>query len=235
MELVWIPAFGTPAARMAATIAPTRRFAADSATADLAADRATDTDNDATSGVTITDPGPSTLSVDGEVASAAAADAKISDKTATTATTATIRTGIKWLSCSFGGDSGTQRPQIPCYPVGSQAPRPTSKLRASARPRPRLLRPSHPSPAGDHLSHQPRFARSTGSRTRPGHRRHLLAALLNWAPTGNDSIEGRIHGGPDSARPQRVNAWSLGERLRRPTGRVPRIDHPDSRARHPCR
>src|SRR5450755_3851677 len=92
MEFVWIPAFGTPAARMAATIAPTLRFAADSATADLAADRATDTDNDATSGVTITDPDPSTLSVDGEVASAAAADAQISDKTATTTA---IRTGIE--------------------------------------------------------------------------------------------------------------------------------------------
>jgi hypothetical protein len=91
MEFVWIPAFGTPSARMAATIAPTVRFAADSATADVAADRATDTDNDATSGVTITDPDPSTVSVDGEVASAPAADAKISDKTATRAG---IRTGI---------------------------------------------------------------------------------------------------------------------------------------------
>src|SRR5450432_602182 len=92
MEFVWIPAFGTPAARMAATIAPTLRLAADSATADLVADRATETDNDATSGVTITDPDPSTLSVNGEVGSGTAADAKISDKPAATAE---IRIGIE--------------------------------------------------------------------------------------------------------------------------------------------
>jgi len=41
----------------------------------------------------------------------------------------------------------------------------------------------------------------------------------------------------DPAMPRRVNAWSwsLGERLTAPYGPSPRIDHPDSRARHPCR
>jgi len=91
MESVWIPTAGTPAARTAETIAATLRFAADSAAEDLAADRATDNDNDATFGVTITDPDPSTLRVDGVLASAAAADGTISDRAATAAA---IRTGI---------------------------------------------------------------------------------------------------------------------------------------------
>jgi hypothetical protein len=131
MEFVWIPAFGTPAARMAVTIAPTLVFAADSATADLAADRDTDTDNDATSGVTITDPDPSTLSDDGEAVSATAADAKISDKTATTAT---IRTGI-------------ETPSIDLQSTASYTP--SDRFHHTARnetrpPRPRLIqRPSH--------------------------------------------------------------------------------------------
>jgi hypothetical protein len=110
----------------------------------------------------------------------------------------------------LGVTRGTLLPQIPCYPLGSQAPRPTSKLRTAARPRLHPLRPSHPSPAGDHLS----LAATSVRQKQPGaaldgrHRRHLAhrAARLGAPPT--TAPKGRSHGGPDSARPQRVNAWS---------------------------
>src|ERR1700748_791320 len=56
IDSVWIPDAGTPKPRTAWTIALTRRLAADNAGADVAAKRVTDSDSDATSGVTITDP-----------------------------------------------------------------------------------------------------------------------------------------------------------------------------------
>ena len=70
IDSVWIPDAGTPTPRTAWTIAPTRRFAADSAGADVAAKRVTDSESDATFGVSITDPWPATVSVAGVEVSA---------------------------------------------------------------------------------------------------------------------------------------------------------------------
>jgi hypothetical protein len=56
MDWVWIPDGGTPRSRIAPTIAPTLRFAADNAGGDVEAERVTDSDIEATSGVTIIDP-----------------------------------------------------------------------------------------------------------------------------------------------------------------------------------
>jgi hypothetical protein len=78
IDPVWIADAGTPTPRTARTIASTVRFAADKAGADLEAERVTDTDSDARSGVIITDPWPSTLSVSGVDGDASAAGAKLS-------------------------------------------------------------------------------------------------------------------------------------------------------------
>src|ERR1700689_3693633 len=70
---------------MACTIASTVRFAADKAGVDVGAERVTDTDSDAWSGVIITDPWPSTLSVCGVDVAASAAGAKLSQMMTTPA------------------------------------------------------------------------------------------------------------------------------------------------------
>jgi hypothetical protein len=85
IDSVWIPDAGTPSPRTAWTIASTRAFADDSAGADVEAKRVTDNESDATSGVIITDPWPSTVSVSGVDVSASAAGAKPSEISATTA------------------------------------------------------------------------------------------------------------------------------------------------------
>ncbi len=85
IDSVRIPDAGTPRPRTASTMAFRRRFAADSAAADVGAERVSDSDRDATSGITITDPWPFTVSAPDVDASSSAAGAKLSDIRATTA------------------------------------------------------------------------------------------------------------------------------------------------------
>src|ERR1700735_3046152 len=70
---------------MACTIASTVRFAADKAGVDVGAERVTDTDSDAWSGVIITEPWPSTVSVCGVGVAASAAGATLSQMRTTPA------------------------------------------------------------------------------------------------------------------------------------------------------
>jgi hypothetical protein len=79
------------------------------------------------------------------------------------------------------------------------------------------------SPAGDHSRGHlgPTEARRAGVST--AHRGHLFDVTLGSTRSGNDTIEGgRSERWSNSARPPRINAWSLDQRFGASC-----INHPD--------